>query len=912
MLIGRDEELGILAATVAHARAGRSRVAVVSGAPGSGKSALLDAASETLAPEATVLRAAGHVAESDLPYAGLHQLLAPYESTLAAHPDPRAHALAGAVAFSLGDPTDRLPVASSLVWFLSELATAGLVAVAVDDVQWLDASTRQALVFAARRLDADPVVFWFVTRAPVSEELRGIGTTTVLMPLSREESRELLRLRHPGMSAVVAERIAVEAGGLPLALAEAPLDLRDEQRRGREPLPARLRIGPSLESLYAPRIEALSQSSRFAVLLVALDDLDGATTNRALSAAGLTSVDLDPAERLGLVTPRDGSWVPVHPTLGAAVKAAATVGDLERAHSILATCFRDDPVRHAAHLRHVGQVGDASIVAALVAAAEQATRQGAPAEAALAWESAAAHEPSAAERSRLVALAAQAYMQARAAGPATRLLRTLVASAPHELDRARWATLLVMAALWSQDEPPVESDHFARLGLDLVRRGGEPAAVGLDLVISLVSHGMAWGDVARATAYADPLRTLVPEEQFPVEQRALLDVLDLMTGAEGAGEFLRGDWLGSVDGARSDPTLALGFAGLGLAHLGDLDGCVEVARRCEELARVTGGQSAARLSTNAITMIVWERRGEWSRAVLELSAAGQAARDHDFTGPYAHILLRHAYIRACQGLADECQALLARGAEVTERQSPALAHSEACVRGMLLLSTADFSAAATVLEQAAALERATGGENLAYTSRFVNQFEAYWHCGREGELLGELDEYERRATRDQHGLSLAWAARCRALLAGPADVDAGFEEAVRLHDEATYGFERARAQLSWGLRLRRLRRKADARVQLDAALAEFVRLGADAWEARARSELAACGSRRANVVDAASPLAALTPREFEVAREVVAGMSNADAAERLVISQRTVEYHLASVFRKLGIRERTALSTFFD
>ncbi|KAA1425099.1 AAA family ATPase [Mumia zhuanghuii] len=912
MLIGRDEELAILATSVADAFAGRSRVTVVAGAPGCGKSALLDAATEELAPEVTVLRAAGHVAESDLPYAGLHQLLAPYEPILAAHPDPRAHALAAAVAFSLGDPAERLPVASSLVWFLSELASSGPVAVAVDDVQWLDASTRQALVFAARRLDADRVAFWFVTREPVSEELRGVGTTIVLPPLSREESLSLLRLRHPGMSAVVAERIAVEAGGLPLALAEAPLDLRDEQRRGREPLPERLRIGPSLESLYAPRIEALSDSGRFAVLLVALDDLDRDATARALEAAGLAPDDLDRAERLGLVTPRDGGWVPVHPTLGAAVLGVATAGDLDRAHSILADCFRDDPVRHAAHLRHVGQVAAPRIVAALVAAAEQATRQGAPAEAALAWEAAAAHETSVPGRGDLLALAAQAYMQARAAGPAVRLLRTLVTDAPDELARARWATLLVMAVLWSQDEPPAESDELARLGLDLVRRGDEAALVGRELVVALVSLGMAWGDLAPATGYADQLRTLVAPQQIPAEHRALLDVLDLMVGAEGAGAFLRGGWLASVDGDRSDPTLALGFAGLGLAHLGDLDGCVEVARRCEELARVTGGESAARLSSNAITMIVWERRGEWSRAVLELSAAGQAARDHDFTGPYAHILLRHAYIRACQGLGDACRTLLARGREVTERQSPALAHSEACVRGMLALSTADFATAAEILEHAAALERATGGENLAYTSRFVNQFEAYWHCGREAELLDELEAYEARAGRDQHALSLAWAARCRALLSGPAELDAGFERAVRLHDEATYGFERARAQLSWGLRLRRLRRKADARVQLDAALSEFVRLGAEAWEARTRSELAACGSRRAHVDDAASPLAALTPREFEVAREVGAGMSNADAAERLVISQRTVEYHLASVFRKLGIRERAALATYFD
>ncbi|MFD1824544.1 helix-turn-helix transcriptional regulator [Mumia zhuanghuii] len=915
MLIGRDEELAVLATTVAHARAGRSRTTVVAGAPGSGKSALLEASVRSLAPEVTLLRAAGHVAESDLPYAGLHQLLAPFAAELAGHAEPRGRALAGAVAFAPAEPVERLPVASALVWFLSELAAArGPVVVAVDDVQWLDSSTRQALVFAARRLDADPVTFWLGTREP--DGLRGVGTTLMLEPLSHQESLAMLRARHAGMSAVVAERIAAETGGLPLALAEVPLDLRPAQRRGREPLPVRLPVGPSLETLYAPRIKALTDAGRFAVLLVALDDLDTAATTRALAAAGLSRDDLDLGERLGLVAVRDERWAPVHPSLGAAVQASATVRELEDAHRILAECFRDDPVRHASHLRHVARVPDSLVVAALVAAAEQAARQEAPAEAALAWESAAARTPTGPERSQLTARAAQAYMQARAAGPAMRVLSELVDGAPDDPTRARWATLLVMATLWSQEDPPVDLDAYAHLGFTLVRRAPDPgegtAAAGLDLVMAVVSLAMAWGDVGRARGYADRLRAAVTDERVPTLHRALLDVLDLMTGVEGAGGFLRGDWLETVvaDGG-SDPTLALGFAGLAVSHLGDLDGCVDVARRCEELARVTGGESAARLSSNAITMIVWERRSEWSRAVLELSAAEGAARDHDFTGPYAHILLRHAYIKACQGHRDTCLALLARGADVVERQSPALAHSEACVRGMLLLSTSDFAAAADALDEATALERATGGENLAYVARFPNQFEAYWHCGREDELLPDLAAYEARALRDQHGLSLAWAARCRALLAGPDDVDALFARAVRLHDGATHGFERARTQFCWGLRLRRMRRKADARRHLDAALGEFVRLGADAWTARTRSELAACGARRAPLTDTASPLAELTPREFEVAREVAAGLSNADAAERLVISQRTVEYHLANVFRKLAIRERAALPAFF-
>ena len=164
----------------------------------------------------------------------------------------------------------------------------------------------------------------------------------------------------------------------------------------------------------------------------------------------------------------------------------------------------------------------------------------------------------------------------------------------------------------------------------------------------------------------------------------------------------------------------------------------------------------------------------------------------------------------------------------------------------------------------------------------------------------------------RHPTMIATAARCEALLAGDTEADAAFERVVGLEADRLNAFESARTQFLWGMRLRRARRKGDARRHLSVAEGAFARLDAVGWLAQVRSELAACGERRVGAEgDTAGPLSSLTPREFEVAKSVAGGATNPEAAERLFISQRTVEYHLAGVFRKLGVANRRALGEFF-
>ena len=163
------------------------------------------------------------------------------------------------------------------------------------------------------------------------------------------------------------------------------------------------------------------------------------------------------------------------------------------------------------------------------------------------------------------------------------------------------------------------------------------------------------------------------------------------------------------------------------------------------------------------------------------------------------------------------------------------------------------------------------------------------------------------ARRPGSGWALPLAARSLGLVAAdPAEGDARLAEALRLHDRHRRPLDRARTELLIGERLRRARRKAEARGPLRAALETFEAAGAEPWAARARDELRAAGESAP--ARGGRPLDRLTPQELQVARLVARGDSNRDVAAALFLSPRTVEYHLHKVFRKLGVHARAELA----
>lgn len=905
MLVGRDRERAEVAVALGSARRGQASACVVVADAGVGKTALLDDAVAS-ADGFAILRTAGHAAEADLPYAGLHQLAWPHAERL--ERNPRTHALAEALAMRHETSQARMSVAAGLLWFLADLATSDPVLVVIDDAQWLDRSSRQALIFAARRLDADRVAILVGARPDADPGLLDLGDRLDLPPLSEADSLLLLRRRHPELSIVVAERLAEAADGRPLALVELPRMLSEEQRRGWEPVdqwPMRI---TSADALYSDRIVALPARTRFALLLICLAESEAGVAEAALDLARLDTSELDPAVRDGLLAFDGQQWQPEHPAVRAAAIRATTELEHDRAHRVLAGAT-DDPVRRATHLEALGEIDEPTVVAALVAGAEAAGRRGGHAEAGRTWTAAARRCSDTEKAIELRTRAVDAYLRARAASPALAVLRDLANDASGDLDRARWTATLISTRMWSEDQPPGDPAAVAGLALSLLARGEH--RVGLDLLRALLSACLTYGDFAQARRLVEQVRAVVPPSALPTELRLLGDVCDVMSGEPGAGRLLCSDWFGDIDIESSDTAIAVGLSAIALAHLDRLEHCEQATDLAFRLVSRRRGEPAARLATGTVRYVVQTHRGEWERAALELAAADRDATDHDFIGPLGHLISRHALLCATQGRREECLALLERMARVAPRPTLDQSLIDVVARGRLALATGDHTEAEKHLREAGHRERAMGLGFLPYTAHVIDLFEALWRLGRAQEMAAELADLERRAERDGPRASQAVTARCRALLAEPDQIDDAFGQVMALHEPGLHPFERARTELCWGIRLRRDKRRADARGHLHTALEVFERLRATAWAEQARTELAACGERRAMSDHARGPLATLTPREFQVASEVASGASNAETAQRLFISQRTVEYHLASVFRKLDLHERGSLARYF-
>ncbi|MCK2215588.1 ATP-binding protein [Actinomadura sp. ATCC 31491] len=293
MLRGREREQATIRALIAQAKDGRSGSLIIRGEPGIGKSALLGLAAE-LAEDLRQLRGTGIETEAELPFAALHLLLRPALDRLGKLPEPQARALEGAFGLATG-AQDRFLIGLAALSLLTELAEDGPLLVLVDDAQWMDRSSAEALLFAARRLHAEGIALIFAARdtfeAPGVPDLRLTG-------LDRQAADDLLRDHAPGLGPAVRAQVLAVSGGNPLALIELP-QVPDAQ----EPLPLPRRI----QEAYEARIAVLPPGTQTMLLVAGLDDagdLDGVV--RAAGTLGVGAAALGPAERAGSCPPRAG------------------------------------------------------------------------------------------------------------------------------------------------------------------------------------------------------------------------------------------------------------------------------------------------------------------------------------------------------------------------------------------------------------------------------------------------------------------------------------------------------------------------------------------------------------------------------------------------------------------------------
>src|SRR5215207_8010024 len=433
MLYGRDAERSAVTALLDAARDSRSGVLVLRGQAGAGKSALLQDAVEQ-ASDLQVLEARGIESEAELAFAGLHQLLRPILGQVDGLPGPQATALRAAFGLEQGRVKDRFLVSVAVLSLLAEAAERRPVLCVVDDAHWLDEASANALVFVARRLEAEGVVVLFAARDGDPRRFGAVGLPTL----------EIGGLGGVAVAALLAERAAVSVdpevrdrllertGGNPLALIELPSVLTSDQLSGTQPLPLRLPLTDGVEHAFLERVRRLPDDAQALLLIAAAED----TGRQATLGAGVAA--LDAAEAAGLVRVRAGGIAFRHPLVRSAVYQGATSSQRRQAHRALAGAAdrEGDADRRAWHLAAAAVEPDQGVVRELDAAAERALGRGGFEAASAALERAATLTSDPHSRGRRLVAAAEHAWAAGQLGRTTGLLEAVRPLATEPLLRA--------------------------------------------------------------------------------------------------------------------------------------------------------------------------------------------------------------------------------------------------------------------------------------------------------------------------------------------------------------------------------------------------------------------------------------------------------------------------------------------
>jgi DNA-binding CsgD family transcriptional regulator len=889
VLIGREAELGRVVRALETARGGGSDVVVLRGQPGIGKTALLRAAVER-AEGMTVLRTRGLEGEAQLPFAGLAELCGPVLGLRERLPAAQAAALAGALELEPAAPQARLAIGAALLGLLSLAAEQQPVLCVVDDLQWLDEPSLEALRFAARRLGADGVAILAAQR-PERDVAAGIETLEV-GPLAAERALELL----PGSIAdLVASRVLATAGGNPLALQEIPALLTRDELEGRAPVEGPLPPGSTLERVLARRLEGLGEDTRRALLVAAAAEARrGDVVLGALAEAGVDVAALESAESAGIVTLAPGEVAFRHPLLRAAAYHGATAVARRDAHRAVARALPEDDPQRAWQLAAGASRPDETIAAALEAAARSA-------------------------RAR-TGFASAAHAHLRAAE-----------LSPEPLDRAR---RLVEAArdLLPAGHPDVGLARLEQAERVLAIADGDVTGVATELRTLQAQLALRTGRTAEAR---EMLRAQA--RRLPPPMSAMLLLLSSL-GAMALRDH-RG-WLADAERARelaggSELLAALAMLSAGAARMAVPD--VANGRRLLEEGERRLGDLGLALSLApeivALAAHAWLWIEEYERGVQMLDRLVAAGRESSSVGalPYPLAARAHGNLslgRYHRALADAEEAVAL--AEQTG-QDPALVISlgllaavhcwhgdetaavEAAERaialgdrrnvplpaiyarqalGLLALATDRVDEAVERLE--AVRDEALPG-NVVWAPPLVD---AYLRAGRHDDAVALVRHYAR--TIEDRRIAPAILARLRGMT---EQDEAQLVAALDLRGPAP--FELARSQLAYGEFLRAAGRREEAREPLRAALEGFERIDALPFAEQARRALRAAGAvTRA----AATGGAELTAHELRVAQLVAQGLTNREAAAALFVSAKTVEHHLRSVFRKLGVKRRAELA----
>lgn len=892
MLIGREAERRAIERLIAGARVGSSGVLLITGEPGIGKTALVTEAA-TLAADLRVLRARGTEAEREIPFGGLLQLLRPALGELDRIPAPQREALAAALALSTtaDSPHERFVVGAATLSLVCRYAEGAPVAMLVDDAQLLDLPSAEALLFAARRLLADPIVLVIAARAGEPHPLA---------------DADLPELRLGGVGLAAAQQLVGElpvdlvaslhrtVAGNPLALLELA---RDPEQLQRVPPGVPVPVPALLADAFAARANKLSKAAQTALLVASVEDGELGVVARACADLGVDVAVLAEAEQASLVMLRDGRVEFRHPLVRSAIYASAEPANRRAVHLAVANAVQDDD-RRAWHLSETVLGTDDAVAAALELAGNHAVDRGAHAVAATAFERAA----------RLTGTAGARALRLVAAGEAA-----WFAGLPERAD----GLLDEAVAL---DPPPRVRTHADELRGDIALKTGSPAkardilvaaaadtadpetAVGL--LADLVNACFRLGDATTALKASDDLEKLLEEVERPgIRVIGLLasGVAKVLNGTGGTEEIRQAIELApsvALDRDRRRQVWMM-LAPMFLRETGTGRALIEAAMR-ERRDQVAVGVLPAVLFLLARDDATTDR---WADAAASYDEGIRLSRETGQTTELAINLAGLAWLSAHQGRETQCRALVAEAMEISsERQIYLGLAWSLFALGDLELGKGDPQAALPQYEQLAEVLTSLGvlDPDLSPVPELV---EVYLRLGRVEEAAVAARAFAVRA--EEKGQPWAQARAARAL--GLVDEDEQrFVEALEWHARTLDVFETARTRLVYGGWLRRARRRVDAREQLRAAVAAFDQLGAPGWADQAAAELKATGetARRREPSTADD----LTPQERQIALLLADGQSTRSVAARLFLSPKTVDYHIRKVYNKLGIHSRPELA----
>ena len=904
-LRGRRSERDALDRLLESVRAGQSRVLVLRGEAGVGKTALLEYLVES-AGGCRVARAAGVESEMELAFAGLHQLCAPFLDRLERLPDPQHDALGTAFGLRRGEAPDRFLVGLAVLTLLSDVAEERPLVCVVDDAQWLDRASTQALAFAARRLVAESVAVVFAMRDSRDvQDLTGLAELAV-HGLADADARALLESVIAGpLDERVRDRIVAETHGNPLALLELPRGMTSAELAGGFGLPDAAGLSSRIEESFRARVTPLPEATRLLLLVAAAEPVGDPVALWRAAAQLRVGVDAAaPAVAAGLVE-LGGRVRFRHPLVRSAVYRAAPAEARRSVHRALAEATDPDvdPDRRAWHRAHATAALDEDVAAELERSAGRARARGGLAAAAAFLQRAAELTGKPERRARRALAAAQSTHEAGAPDAALQLLAMAQAGPLDELQRARAQLLraqITFAVNRGRDAPPLLLTAAKRLEPLDARLARETYldAFSAALFAGRLAHGVGVREVAEAVLAADwetSARRSTRAFDLLLHGVAVLTTQGYAAGAPTLKRALSA--FREAPMSEQDALRWLWLACRIARALGDDASWDELTDRQVQLARDAGA-----LSLLPIALI--ERFGVQlflgdlaAAAALVVEAEAVIAATGSHLAPQGAIALA-----AWRGREAEATALIEAGRqEVVQRGEGLWLIATEWASAVLFNSLGRYEKALAAAEHAAEDPYELGLSTWVPTEII----EAAVRSGdreRAAGPLRRLQEISRAAGTDW---ALGVEARSRALLSEGEAAERLYREAIDRLGRTRVRVALARAHLLYGEWLRRDRRRMDAREQLRTAHRMYAAMGMEGFAERARRELQATGEtvrkRTAETRDE------LTAQEVQIARLARDGRTNPEIGAQLFISPRTVEWHLHKVFGKLGISSRKEL-----